>query len=142
MAGIGEFYTLSQSELQAVFDSAKADQKDYLARMSYASDGVPMGMSGFGFMLDMIDFHEAALPVSIDTMEDDFLAFYREHNGGSLSGVYNLTRDFGDAAMPEGNYERVKAASEAARARYDAEVQQARMDARPWWRKALGMQPK
>ena len=62
--------------------------------------------------------------------------------GGRVEGVRNLMRDFDDAVMPEGNYERIKAACEKARARYDDEVHQARMDARPLWRKALGLQPK
>ena len=142
MAGIGEFYTLSQSDLQAAFESAKADQKDYLVTMGYSSAGTPMGKPGFGFLLDMIDFHQGALPVSVETMEDDFLNFMREHGGSRVEGVRNLTRDFDDAVMPEGNYERIEAACEKARARYDEEVHHARMDARPLWRKALGLQPK
>ena len=142
MAGIGEFYTLSQSQLRDAFDRAKADNKDYLVTMGYSSAGTPMGMAGFSFMLDMIDFHQGALPVSVETMEDDFLNFMREHGRSRVEGVHNLTRDFGDAAMPEGNYERIKAACEKARARYDEEVHQARMDARPLWRKVLGLQPK
>ena len=113
MAGLGERYTLSHSDLRAAFDKAKADGKTYMAKMSYTTDGMPMGMAGFGFLLEMIDIREDTLGISPDTMEEDFLGFMRLHDDAALRGVYNLSADFEDAAMPEDSYEDVKAACES-----------------------------
>lgn len=142
MAGVGEFYTLSQSELCEAFEAAKANGQDYLVKISYGVDGGLTGMPGFGFVLDLIDFHQAALPVRTDTVREDFRAFLDQYGGGSVLSVYDLSREFDTALVSEDTLDKTVGVFEDVRKQYNADMYQQSMDARPLWRKVLGLQPK
>lgn len=140
MAGIGEFYTLSDSELKTAFDKAKAEGHDYLVKISYTSDGIPMGMPGMGFLLDMIDFHEAAYGVGKNGITDDLVRIYEKTGSLNVQAVYELTSDFKDAAQGAESA-LPKEELDAAKKVIEDRQYQAALEARPFWKKLFGMEP-
>lgn len=140
MAGIGEFYTLSDSELKTAFDNAKAEGHDYLVKISYTSDGIPMGMPGAGFLLDMIDFHEGAYGVGKNGVKDDLLSVYEKTGNLNIDAVYDLTADFEAATQgPPSILDREEL--DAAKKVIEDRQYQAALEARPLWKKLFGMEP-
>lgn len=136
MSRKGDSYFLSEQELAAAFERAKADGQDYLVCMRYAD--APAGR----FSVERLDSYEKALAVTMDSREDDFEAFLKDKPNARIHAVYNLSRAFAEAAMPEGNYKRTQASFDKVKARLDAAAYQKRMDERPLWRKVLGLQPR
>lgn len=140
MAGIGEWNVLSAAEIRDAFDKAKGEGKDYLVKVSYTSQGRPMGMAGIPVLLDMIDFHEAAYGVGAASAVDDLRAIYRACGTLNIQEVYELRGAFDQAA--KGNEGLLpQAALETVRGQIAQERHDAAMAARPWWKKLFGMEP-
>lgn len=140
MAGIGEFYTLSDSELKTVFDKAKDEGHDYLVKISYSSAGRPTGMPGTGFLLDMIDFYEDAYGVGKNGITDDLLRVYEKTGSLNVQAVYDLTSDFDNAVQSPPSM-LPKEDVDAARKVIEEREYQAAREARPLWKKILGLEP-
>ncbi len=138
MAGMGEWNSLSKEALKTAFDNAKAEGAYFLVHFSYTSEGASMGMAGVPTLLEMIDINEAARGIGLDDAEWDLKALFNEYGNIKIEWVYLLKGPFEKAVrgsenlLPQGAMDNVR--SELAR-----EAHEAKMAARPLWKKLLGL---
>ncbi len=98
MAGLGEMNFLSDSELSEKFSNAAIAGKDYLVKVSYTSDGVPMGMQGTTILLDMIDINEDAFGVDESSLKDELVDIHSKVGRYRIEAVYDLRQPFSQSA--------------------------------------------
>lgn len=127
-----------QDELRTAYDAAKARGQDYLLWVMFTKVAEGPRVSGYS----NISVHEALLEAREGSVATDIQNFMDEHPKATLFMVMDLSREFEKAQRPKIRFPALKADFDRVQAEAQERFQQARIDARPWWRKVLGLQPK
>lgn len=137
MAGLGNVYLIRDEDLTTAFEKAKADGKEFVVVMDCSSEGDGWAMPGGGGFLETIDLYERICLVGTATARDDLMQAYRENGTLQINRVYNIST--GAAAKDES----LLPADALQQVRDDicAQQHQRAMEARPWWKKMLGLAP-
>ena len=129
---------VSQDELRTAYDAAKARGQDYLLWVMFTKVAEGPRVSGYS----NVSVHEALLEAREGCVASDIQNFMDAHPKANLFMVMDLSREFEKAQRPKIRFPELKADFDRAQSAAQEKFQQARMDARPWWRKVLGLQPK
>lgn len=135
MAGLGEFYSVSDQQLKAAFDSARNEGAEFLLKTGYSSSGGPFGIKGSGHFIELIDFHEDTFSTTRATMASDIRGYLEQHKDAQLKSVYTTEATFDKAELNGAVFESIERRFIAIRDNVAAEDYQKRMAARPFlWR--------
>lgn len=127
-----------QDELKQAFDAAIALKQDYLLWVMYTNKNPEYRLKGY----HRISVHEALLGVRKDSVAENIQTFMNAYPDARLFMVVDLSREFANAKRPKSLYPDLKSDFDRAQSAAQEKYHQERMDARPWWRKVLGLQPK